>query len=135
MKDSKICIHCGRVMTYRKKWEKNWESVKYCSDRCRSEAKSSRTLKADHSVAKDLVPNEYEKKILELLRHRGNDKTICPSEILAEEEKQNHQLMEAVRQAARRLVAKNKIEILQKGQVVDPSQFRGPIRLRLKNGI
>ncbi|MFM7459865.1 MAG: DUF2256 domain-containing protein [Burkholderiales bacterium] len=24
-------------MTWRKAWEKNWESVKYCSDKCRKE--------------------------------------------------------------------------------------------------
>jgi hypothetical protein len=26
-------------MTWRKKWEKNWDDVKYCSDRCRMNAK------------------------------------------------------------------------------------------------
>ncbi|WP_162415811.1 DUF2256 domain-containing protein [Cyclobacterium roseum] len=32
----KICPVCGRPFTWRKKWEKNWEQVLYCSDRCRS---------------------------------------------------------------------------------------------------
>jgi hypothetical protein len=32
---SKPCVACGRLMTWRKKWEKNWEQVKYCSDACR----------------------------------------------------------------------------------------------------
>ncbi|MDX1715995.1 MAG: DUF2256 domain-containing protein [Anderseniella sp.] len=36
----KICIHCSRPFTWRKKWEKVWEEVKYCSDRCRREARS-----------------------------------------------------------------------------------------------
>jgi hypothetical protein len=31
----KICIACQRPFTWRKKWERNWEEVKYCSDRCR----------------------------------------------------------------------------------------------------
>ncbi|QEF97922.1 hypothetical protein Mal15_19680 [Stieleria maiorica] len=31
----KICIVCGRPFTWRKKWEKVWGEVKYCSDRCR----------------------------------------------------------------------------------------------------
>ncbi|MFN4784761.1 MAG: DUF2256 domain-containing protein [Bacteroidota bacterium] len=26
---------CGRPFVWRKKWERDWESVKYCSDRCR----------------------------------------------------------------------------------------------------
>ncbi|WP_084332331.1 DUF2256 domain-containing protein [Runella limosa] len=34
---SKICLVCGRPFTWRKKWEKVWEEVKYCSDRCRNE--------------------------------------------------------------------------------------------------
>lgn len=32
---SKPCAACGRPMTWRKKWEKNWDQVKYCSDACR----------------------------------------------------------------------------------------------------
>ncbi|MBO6572880.1 MAG: DUF2256 domain-containing protein [Balneola sp.] len=31
----KICHTCGLSFTWSKKWEKNWDSVKYCSDRCR----------------------------------------------------------------------------------------------------
>jgi hypothetical protein len=32
---SKICITCNRPFTWRKKWEKVWEEVKYCSDKCK----------------------------------------------------------------------------------------------------
>jgi uncharacterized protein (TIGR03643 family) len=36
MKDqSKICPVCHRSFHWRKKWAKNWDEVKYCSDRCR----------------------------------------------------------------------------------------------------
>lgn len=31
----KLCTVCNRPFTWRKKWEKNWEQVLYCSDRCR----------------------------------------------------------------------------------------------------
>ena len=31
----------GRIMTWRKKWEKDWADVKYCSDKCRHAAKRS----------------------------------------------------------------------------------------------
>ncbi len=31
----KICIICNRPFTWRKKWEKVWDEVKYCSDKCR----------------------------------------------------------------------------------------------------
>jgi hypothetical protein len=32
---TKICPVCGRPFTWRKKWERDWESVRYCSDACR----------------------------------------------------------------------------------------------------
>jgi hypothetical protein len=34
---SKDCIVCNRPFTWRKKWEKIWDEVKYCSDKCRAE--------------------------------------------------------------------------------------------------
>jgi hypothetical protein len=38
---SKDCMQCGRPMTWRKAWAKNWAEVKYCSDACRKQKKSS----------------------------------------------------------------------------------------------
>jgi hypothetical protein len=35
----KTCLSCGLPFTWRKKWEKVWDEVKYCSDRCRSDKK------------------------------------------------------------------------------------------------
>lgn len=35
---SKPCVACGRTMTWRRAWAKNWNDVKYCSDRCRAAA-------------------------------------------------------------------------------------------------
>jgi hypothetical protein len=32
---SKICEVCGLPFNWRKKWEKNWDDVKYCSEKCR----------------------------------------------------------------------------------------------------
>ncbi len=37
---TKICVACGLPFTWRKKWERDWETVKYCSDRCRREGKA-----------------------------------------------------------------------------------------------
>lgn len=31
----KTCVACGLPFAWRKKWEKVWDEVKYCSDRCR----------------------------------------------------------------------------------------------------
>lgn len=111
----KLCASCGRVIEPRKKWLKNWDQIKYCSDRCRGQK----------------VNDNFETLILELLNKRGADKTICPSEILEDAQKQDRELMERVRSAARRLVAQGKIVIMQKGMCVDPSTAKGPIRLKL----
>jgi len=31
----KICLVCKLPFVWRKKWEKNWNEVKYCSEKCR----------------------------------------------------------------------------------------------------
>lgn len=33
---SKPCAACGLPMAWRRRWAKNWEAVKFCSDRCRA---------------------------------------------------------------------------------------------------
>ncbi|WP_430538407.1 DUF2256 domain-containing protein [Hoeflea alexandrii] len=35
----KTCVQCHRPFTWRKKWARTWEEVKYCSERCRTEAR------------------------------------------------------------------------------------------------
>ncbi len=32
---SKDCITCGRPFAWRRKWARDWENVKHCSDACR----------------------------------------------------------------------------------------------------
>jgi hypothetical protein len=36
---TKICPTCQKPFAWRKAWKNNWESVIYCSDRCRSNRK------------------------------------------------------------------------------------------------
>jgi hypothetical protein len=31
----KVCLVCDRPFSWRKKWGKIWDEVKYCSDKCR----------------------------------------------------------------------------------------------------
>ena len=35
----KICAVCGRPFAWRRKWARDWEHVKYCSERCRRAGK------------------------------------------------------------------------------------------------
>ena len=32
---SKLCERCGRPMVWRKAWAKNWDQVKFCSEKCK----------------------------------------------------------------------------------------------------
>jgi hypothetical protein len=32
---SKACASCGREMSWRKAWARNWEAVRWCSEACR----------------------------------------------------------------------------------------------------
>ncbi|WP_375765916.1 DUF2256 and DUF3253 domain-containing protein [Archangium gephyra] len=116
----KECAVCGRTITWRKKWERDWESVRYCSDRCRSRKAQVRE-------------DPLEQLILDVLATRAREATVCPSEVArAAGEEGWRERMEPVREAARRLVARGELDILQGGRVVDPSTARGPIRLRLR---
>ncbi len=105
-------------MTWRRKWARNWEDVKYCSDACRRRGKSG-------------IDTALEQAILEVLAARPRGATICPSEAARRVTDDWRPLMERCRAAARRLVAGGQLEITQKGRVVDPSTARGPIRLKL----
>jgi hypothetical protein len=119
---AKICPSCGRTFEWRKKWEKDWDEVKYCSDACRGH-KPGETDAA------------LEAAILRLLAERGRDKTICPSEaaklVGGKDTRSDWEgLMEPARAAARRLVAQGMIVVTQGGRVVDASTAKGAIRLK-----
>ncbi|MCA9722230.1 MAG: DUF2256 domain-containing protein [Gemmatimonadetes bacterium] len=36
---TRTCAHCLRPFTWRKKWARVWDEVKYCSERCRRSAR------------------------------------------------------------------------------------------------
>ncbi|MGC6425484.1 MAG: DUF3253 domain-containing protein [Akkermansiaceae bacterium] len=118
----KSCSTCGRVIEWRKKWSDCWAEVRYCSDSCRS----NKPGKLDHAL---------ESAILKLLSQGASGATICPSEaaraVFSGDRWRDE--MERTRQAARRLVAQGKINILQKGRIIDPSTAKGPIRLGKPN--
>ena len=74
-----------------------------------------------------------EQAILDLLARRGPGKTICPSEAARALGGGDgfRPLMPLVREAASELVADGRIEVTQRGELVDLATARGPIRLRL----
>jgi hypothetical protein len=106
-------------LPWRKKWKRNWQNVKYCSDACRRRGRRAQ----DEAL---------EQAILDLLAQRSGRATICPSEAaqLVARESEWRELMEAARCAARRLVARGEVVIMQGGRIVDPSTAKGAIRIR-----
>ncbi|MBM6401148.1 DUF2256 domain-containing protein [Phycicoccus sonneratiae] len=32
---TKVCATCGRPFTWRRKWARDWDEVRYCSEACR----------------------------------------------------------------------------------------------------
>lgn len=125
--EPKTCQSCGRTIEWRKKWERDWDQVRYCSTACRKRG------------VRD-VDRRLEESILDLLAQRAATATICPSEaaraVAAGRDGAGgdgegwRDLMEPARRAARRLVDRGEIEITQGGRVVDPSTAKGPIRIR-----
>lgn len=119
----KPCVVCGRAITWRRKWARDWANVRYCSEACRRDANRP-------------VDERLEQSILSLLSKRKAGATICPSEAAravapGETEGDWRPLMEPARSAARRLMARGEVEITQGGRAIaDASKVSGPIRVR-----
>ncbi len=121
-KTPKTCLSCYRPFEYRKKWEKNWADVKYCSDQCRNSAKNKKNL---------LDKNLMESKIIELCNLR-KPKSICPSEVVRALFENWQPYMEPVREVSRKLHLEQKIVITQKEIPIKDINFKGPIRIKIK---
>ncbi|HEU0102030.1 MAG TPA: DUF2256 and DUF3253 domain-containing protein [Mycobacteriales bacterium] len=114
----KTCATCGRTITWRRKWERDWDDVRYCSTGCRQHRPSDTDRRLEQAIA-------------DLLDARATGATVCPSEAARAVDAVGwRELMEPARRAARRMVAAGTVDITQGGRVVDPSTARGPIRIR-----
>ncbi|WP_375433031.1 DUF2256 domain-containing protein [uncultured Friedmanniella sp.] len=112
---SKPCQSCGRRITWRKKWERDWDEVRYCSAGCRARGVSA-------------TDRRIEDEIRRLLMTRGDVTDVAvaaalPALGLAD-------VREPVRRAARRLEAAGEVELVQRGRVVDPSTATGAVTIR-----
>lgn len=36
---TKVCAACGRPFSWRRKWARDWNAVRFCSDKCRAKAR------------------------------------------------------------------------------------------------
>jgi hypothetical protein len=110
---SKTCESCGRTIEWRKKWERDWDQVRYCSAACRRRKVSD-------------VDVSLETALRQALTRRGA--TIDPAQVAREIG--GDDAAEPARRAARRLVATGDYEIMVDGRVSDPSTAKGKILLR-----
>lgn len=118
-RSEKICRTCGRRFGWRRKWADVWGEVRYCSKSCQGGPRR--------------LDREIEARLLEMVRARGSQATLCPSEVARDffPDSRWRNELERVRRAGRRLAASGRIEVTQKGRVVDFSDARGPIRYRI----
>jgi hypothetical protein len=119
---TKVCATCGRTFAWRKRWKRVWPQVRFCSAACRQRKPGAQERR-------------IERAILELVEARNG--SVCPSEVargLAGGEGSLRPWMEPVRQAARRLHQRGELQVLQRGQPVEPKTARGPIRLAKARG-
>jgi hypothetical protein len=116
----KVCARCGRPFAWRKKWARDWEQVKFCSDACRRGAGQ--------------VGASIDTAMMVALDGRAQGSSICPSEVArAIDPKRWRERLDDVRAAAVRLALAKRIVVLQAGCVVDPLAIdvtQGAIRIR-----
>ena len=112
----KVCARCGRPFAWRKKWARDWEQVKFCSDACR---RGSGKVGASLDAA-----------VMAALDGRPEGSSIDPSDVArAIDPKRWRERLDDVRAAAVRLALAKRIVVTQAGCVVDPLVARGAIRI------
>ncbi|WP_432496448.1 DUF3253 domain-containing protein [Kineococcus gypseus] len=120
---AKDCAVCGRTITWRRAWARDWEQVRYCSDACRRRARGAGAA----------VDARLDAALAELLAARPAAAGVDPDEVArAVGGEEWRALAQPARAAARRLVAAGRADLVQGGRVVDPSTARGPLRVRAR---
>lgn len=114
---AKPCACCGRVMQWRKKWERSWEQVRYCGQACRRRGVRPEDERLEAAILERLAGPDG---------RRGIDPEAVGASMAAAAGREASEWREPARNAARRLVAKGLAMLQQAGREVDPSEARGP---------
>ena len=117
-RDSKTCLACGRLIEWRKKWERSWDEVRYCGQACRRRGIRPEDERLEAAILERLAGAEG---------RRGIDPEAVGAALAAIAGEDDAQWRERSRCAARRLVAKGVATMRQKGREVDASTARGPV--------
>lgn len=117
--ETRVCTVCGRSYSWRKKWERDWRQLRYCSKRC-----ASRRLKR--------TDYRLEEAFLVLLGRAGSDHAISPDDAARLVDKAGWEsLRQASLNAARRLCVRGELELVQDGRIVDPDAANRFVLVRL----
>ncbi len=112
----KWCATCGRKITWRKKWERDWEHIRYCSKRCRGNkpGEAERALEAN---------------IEDALGRAWIDTDTLQQQLGVAD---NALERERFREALRRLWVEGRVELGERRRPVqDPSTLKGAFDVRL----
>ena len=113
--ETRLCAACGRPFGWRKKWAKQWDEIRYCSERCRRRRRNPVDARLEQAIARMLA---------------GREGTLCPSEVARRVGGDVWRpLMEPTRAAGRRMAARGEVVFEQQGRTIDPATARGPIRI------
>jgi hypothetical protein len=105
-------------MQWRKAWEKNWDSIRYCSDSCRSDKLDKNSF-------------HIREAILLLTKKSTPSRPVTQEDIvkyLWPDEKMTR--LEEVRRIARILHSEKLITIIQNGRPISDLNFKGPVQFR-----
>lgn len=81
-----------------------------------------------------MAESSIKNTILDMAAARGEDKTICPSEVArAMFGSDWRKEMQAVRDAAFDLARENQVIVMQKGKKVERENLKGPVRIKIIN--
>ena len=116
--EDKTCASCGRRIEWRKKWERDWDQVRYCSTSCRRRGVTEEDRRLEEALLDQLA------------RSRTTTPEAAARAVGGEDHANLADLAEPARRAARRLVAAGRAEVVQGGRVVDPSTARGAFEVR-----
>jgi hypothetical protein len=109
-------------MQWRKAWEKNWDSMRYCSDSCRRDKFDKNSI-------------HVREAILILTKKSGPSKPV-PQEDVVKYLWPHEGLtrLEEVRRVARILHSEELITIIQNGRPITDLNFKGPAQFIIKLG-
>ncbi len=117
---TKTCIICGRTITWRKKWERDWHNVRYCSKSCRSRGVND-------------TDRQLETLVLSLLNSQPAGKQFTMNDITSDfRSGLKPATPDDVMHALRRLASDGRLEFLMNGRPTSPSAAKGNCQVRVK---